>query len=179
VICATNRDLHEMITKGTFREDLYYRINLITIRVPPLRERKGDIPLLVNHFLLNLGRLYHTPGIRVHSSTMKWLQNKLFPGNIRELKNLVERTWLLTGKDELEIPDFEKSLEQSVDTINPKLLPDPGTMTLEEIERQMIIKTFTQYKGNISRIAKSLGLSRATLYRRLEKYGIDGQAEGG
>ena len=103
---------------------------------------------------------------------MKWLQSHSFPGNIRELKNLVERTWLLTGKKQLVITDFENSIEQFADKTQARLLPDPGTMTMDEIEKEMIIKTFNKYKGNISKIAKSLGMSRATLYRRLEKYAI-------
>jgi len=172
VICATNKNLREMVNKGTFREDLYYRINLIIINLPPLRDRKSDIQLIVRHFLKNLKDTDGTGEVIVNIKTLKWLQNLSFPGNIRELKNLVERTYLLAGKEELEIADFEKALEQSKNNPQTNYFPDPGTMTLEEIEKRMILKTIDRYRNNLSKVAKSLGLSRGTLYRRLEKYGI-------
>ncbi|MFO7657837.1 MAG: sigma-54 dependent transcriptional regulator [Bacteroidales bacterium] len=172
IILATNRNLKEMVRKGTFREDLFYRINLITINLPPLRDRKNDIALLVRFFLKNLKGIYNTGDIIVSNKTIKWLQNLSYPGNIRELKNLVERTWLLVGKNELGINDFEKSLEQTSHTLKSEHFPDPGTITLDEIEKEMIIKAFEKYQGNISKIAKSLGLSRGTLYRRLDRYKI-------
>jgi two-component system NtrC family response regulator len=172
IICATNRDLKEMVHNGTFREDLFYRINLITINIPPLRDNKKDIPLLIRYFLNNLKDIYNTGDITVQNKTIKWLQNLPFPGNVRELKNLLERSWLLAGKNELEISDFEKALEQSVMKPQTTNLPDPGTMTLDDIEKEMIIKTFNKFKGNISKVARSLGISRGTLYRRLEKYNI-------
>lgn len=172
IICATNRDLKEMVNKGTFREDLFYRINLITVNIPPLRDRKNDIALLIRFFMKNLEGIYNTGDIIVNNKTIKWLQNMSYPGNIRELKNLVERTWLLAGKNELDIPDFEKALEQTSHSLKSTNFPDPGTMTLDEIEKEMIVKAYDKYRGNISKIAKSLGLSRGALYRRLDKYGI-------
>lgn len=172
VICATNRNLQEMVDKGLFREDLFYRINLITIRIPPLRERKNDIPWLVEYFTKNLKSSYNIAEVKITGKTMKWLQNLPFPGNIRELKNLVERTWILAGKSQLEISDFEKAMEQSSDKIKKGDFPDPGSMTLDELEKEMIVKAITKYKGNVSTIAKSLGLSRGALYRRLDKYNI-------
>lgn len=172
VICATNRDLKEMVQKGTFREDLLYRINLITISLPPLRERKADIPLLVSHFVKNLENVYGTGEIKLKKKTMNWLQNLSYPGNIRELKNLVERTWLLSDNNEPDIRDFEKAAEQSTSKSTPGSVPDPGSMTLEEVEKEMILKAFQKYKGNISKVAKALGLSRGALYRRLDKFGI-------
>ena len=172
IICATNRDLKEMVNKGTFREDLFYRINLITVNIPPLRDRKNDIALLLQFFLKNLKGIYNTRDIIVNNKTVKWLQNLSYPGNIRELKNLVERTWLLAGKNELDIPDFEKALEQTSHSLKSTNFPDPGTMTLDEIEKEMIVKAYDKYRGNISKIAKSLGLSRGALYRRMDKYGI-------
>lgn len=172
IVCATNRNLQEMVNKGTFREDLFYRINLITINLPPLRDRSDDIKLLVEYFLKNLRNLYNADDVFVNSETLRWLQNLSFPGNIREIKNLVERTWLMSGKQEMEITDFEKALEQSGNKIQNSNFPEPGTMTLEEIEKEMIIKTVEKFRGNISKVAKSLGLSRGALYRRFEKYNI-------
>lgn len=172
VICATNRNLQEMVTKGTFREDLLYRINLITIELPPLRERKDDIPYLVQYFLQNLQAVYNTGEVNVTQSTIKWLQDLTFPGNIRELKNLVERTWLLSGRNELEITDFEKAQEQSPGTSHTNAFFVSGIMTIEEMEKELILKTMERFRNNLSKVAKSLGLSRGALYRRLEKYDI-------
>jgi two-component system NtrC family response regulator len=172
IVCATNRNLQEMVKKGTFREDLLYRINLIQIDLPPLRDRKGDIPLIVQYCLKNLKSVYNTGEVIVNNDVLKWLQNLSFSGNVRELKNLVERTWLLTGKNKLEITDFEKAQEQSISMSKINSFPLPGQMTLEEMEKEMIIKTMDKFRNNLSKVAKSLGLSRGALYRRLEKYGI-------
>jgi DNA-binding NtrC family response regulator len=161
-----------MVLNNTFREDLFYRINLITINLPPLRERKGDIPILANYFLNTLKEIYNIGDVSINQNTLKWLQELPFFGNIRELKNLVERTWLMAGKNELEINDFEKALEQTTGKPQSVQFPEPGSMTLEEMEKEMIIKTINKYNGNISKVAKSLGLSRGTLYRRLEKFDI-------
>jgi two-component system NtrC family response regulator len=171
VVCATNRNLQEMVKKGTFREDLLYRINLITINLPPLRDRKSDIPLIIQYCLKNLKSIYNAGEVIVSNKTIKWLQNLSFSGNVRELKNLVERTWLLAGKNELEIADFEKALEQSMSP-PPVNFPVPGHMTLEEMEKEMIIITMDKFRSNLTKVAKSLGVSRGALYRRLEKYGI-------
>ena len=172
VICATNHDLNHMVQKGTFREDLFYRINLITLNLPPLRERRSDIPRLVAHFLDETGKEYGTENIKVKKEAMNWLSGLPFPGNIRELKNLIERTWLMWGKSEMGISELETALKQvSMQQVKGDL-PPPGTMTLDEIEKEMIIRSIAQYKNNLSKVASSLGLSRGTLYRRLEKYGI-------
>ncbi len=173
VICATNHNIHEMVEKRTFREDLFYRINLITINLPSLRERSSDIPQLANHFLNELATIYDIEKITLSNKTLKWLKNLPFPGNVREIKNLIERTWLISGKAELEITDFEKALENNAVQSSNENLPPVGAMTLDEIEKEMILKSIVKYKNNISKIAKSLGISRGTLYRRLEKYGID------
>ena len=172
VVCATNRNLPDMVKKGTFREDLLYRINLITIELPPLHDRKEDIPLMIQYFLKNLQSVYHTGEVIVDNKTLKWLQGLSFPGNIRELKNLVERTWLLAGKNELQIADFEKALGQSGGKSYSNNFIAPGRMTLDEMEKEMIIKTMEIHRSNLSKVSKSLGLSRGTLYRRLEKYNI-------
>ncbi|MDB5211298.1 MAG: sigma-54-dependent Fis family transcriptional regulator, partial [Sediminibacterium sp.] len=113
VVCATNRNLNEMVAAGSFREDLLYRINLITIQLPPLRERPKDIPLLVNFFIDNLRTIYNRPALSVSMEAMKWLQQLLLPGNIRQLKNLVERSVLVSRKDQLDINDFRSQLELS------------------------------------------------------------------
>ena len=171
VIAATNRDLTEMVEKGVFREDLLYRINLITIRLPALRERAGDIPLLVNFFVENLREIYNRPHLSVTREAMKWLQQLPLPGNIRQLKNLVERTILITKKDILDAGDFQSHLETAGRKKVP-VLPEPGSLTLEEMEIQMINRAMDLHKSRITRVAKSLGITRSALYRRLQKYNI-------
>jgi DNA-binding NtrC family response regulator len=179
VVCATNKNLPDMITLGTFREDLLYRINLITINLPALRERPGDIPLLVNFFINNLKEIYNRPGLSVNRNALKWLQQLPLPGNIRQLKNLVERTILVSRKDELDIEDFRQQLELSPVKKGSMQLPGVGTLTLEEVEVEMIKRAMEYHKNKISKAASSLGLTRSALYRRLDKYQIpyDDEAE--
>lgn len=176
VISATNRDLLDMVEKGTFREDLYYRLNLITMRLPPLRERSGDIPLLVKAFIDHLKVSYQRPGLQVSKEALKWLTDLPLPGNIRELKNLVERTVLVSRGDKLDIADFApQAAAPKKGSISPKSAS--AIPTLDQMEETMIRKAMDLYKGNISKMARSLGLSRATLYRRLEKYNIPYEQE--
>lgn len=172
VICATNRDLDEMVARGTFREDLLYRINLITLRLPPLRERQGDIPLLVDFFLNNLREIYQRTDLTVSRRGLKFVQQLQLPGNIRQLKNLVERTVLVSRRNEIDEADFRKLYETSGLRKDTLQLPGVGSITLEELEVEMIKRAMQFHKNRISRAAVSLGLTRSALYRRLEKYNI-------
>lgn len=172
VICATNRDLEAMVETNQFREDLFYRINLITIKLPPLRERTSDISLLAHFYINNLKSLYNRPSLRINTSALKWLSELPFPGNIRQLKNLIERTVLVSDHDTLTIEDFASQIKPDVKKGTEKLLPAVGTIALDEMEVMMIQKAMGFYSKNISKVAKSLGLSRAALYRRLDKYSI-------
>lgn len=173
VIAATNRNLAEMVADGRFREDLFYRINLITVRLPALRERPADIPLLTQHFVDQLRASYHRPALKVSTRALHWLREQPLPGNIRELKNLVERAVLVSGKEELGPEDFQANAQRlTARTPEAGELPMPGTMTLDELEAHMIRQSLSHYDGNISRVAKALGLSRGALYRRLEKHSI-------
>jgi DNA-binding NtrC family response regulator len=173
VIAATNRNLAEMVAQGRFREDLFYRINLISVRLPALRERPADIPLLTQHFVDKLRATYQRPALKVSTRALHWLREQALPGNIRELKNLVERAVLVSGKDELGPEDFQANAQRlPAHQPQPGELPTPGTMTLDELEAQMIRQSLAHYEGNISRVAKALGLSRGALYRRFEKHGI-------
>ena len=172
VICATNKDLFEMVDKNTFREDLLYRINLITIKLPALRQRKGDIPLLVNFFLSNLKEIYNKPHLKVSLEAMNWLQQLELPGNIRQLKNLVERSILVSKTNELSIDDFSVHLEQSGTKKKKTEIPGVGELTLEQMEIEMVKKAMTFHDNKISKAAASLGITRNSLYRRLEKYQI-------
>jgi len=168
VVCATNRDLSTMIEQGLFREDLFYRINLIQIQLPPLRERGNDVVMLAQSFANRLATANHLPAASFSEDAIQFLKSYHFYGNIRELKNLVERTILLSGKGEINASDFNMSAPAQ--KTQSQLLQFG---TLDDIERHSILEAMTTYHGNMSRIAQALGLSRGALYRRLDKYGID------
>lgn len=172
IVCATHHDLSELVRKGTFREDLFYRINLITVKLPALRERPKDVSLLVNHFVHGLQDAYAREGLEISRKAMRWLKELPYPGNIRELKNLVERTVLVTESDSLEQEHFEAQFQSSPRANDTQQLPAVGSMTLEQMEAAMIQKAMKFHKYNISKVARALGMSRAALYRRLDKYNI-------
>jgi len=172
VISATNADLGDLVSRGEFREDLLYRLNLIAVHLPPLRERRDDIPLLAQHFLGNLASVYRRPRLSVGDEAMDWLRQRPWPGNVRQLKQTVERAILMTPNDLLTVADFTAPEKMGPAAAGAEPLPAVGVMTLEEIEQAMIVKCMKEFNGNISRVAESLGLSRAALYRRLEKFGI-------
>ena len=188
VVCATNADLRTMVEEHTFREDLFYRINLIHLHLPPLRERPEDIPLLVDHFLRQ-SRSFRSdapsrPSSRPSSSrgvspssvtpdAIAYLQSLPFPGNIRELKNLVERTVLMAEGEELTAADFRLSQSpSSPELVCPSVSPAGPSPTLEELERTAIATSIKKHAGNLSLVAKELGISRGALYRKIEKHGL-------
>lgn len=168
VVCATNADLSEMVRERTFREDLFYRINLITVTLPPLRERPGDIPDLVDHFSGKFCRQNGFDIPEISDSALKLLAKLPYPGNIRELKNLVERTILMARKPCLDDTDFNFAMSQSGKPV--ELLPIGAS--LDEIELNAIKVALRRSDGNVSLAAESLGITRQSLYRRMEKYGI-------
>ena len=174
VISATNQNLLELVESGAFREDLLYRLNLIVLHLPPLRQRPEDIPLLAHHFALGAAQAYRRD-LEIDDAALNWLQTLPWPGNIRQLKQLVERTALMSPGRVLGADDFSAALSMQPEEgqSGSSDLPTPGTMTLDELERSMIVRCMERYQGNISRVAQALGLSRAALYRRFEKYGID------
>lgn len=172
VLSATNKNLEEMVAKGTFREDLFYRINLIKIEIPPLRQRREDIPLLVNFYLENLKQIYDRPDLRIDREAMNWIKMQEFNGNVRQLKNLIERVVLISPKDKILLKDFQSQYRNSTLIGSSDQLPNVGSVSLEEIEIKMIKKTLAFHHHKISATAKSLGITRSALYRRLEKYNI-------
>lgn len=172
VICATNRHLGEMVASGNFREDLLYRINLISLHLPALRQRPADIPLLVKFFLGNLREIYNRPLLSVTPQAIKWLQQLQLPGNIRQLKNLVERSVLISRKDDLDTDDFRSQLELSPGKKGNMHLPEVGSLTLEEVEVMMIRRALAFHNNKISKASSALGITRSSLYRRLDKYNI-------
>ena len=171
VVSATNADLRKMVGERTFREDLFYRINLITVRLPALRERREDIPLLARHFADRQAEANGFPRTEFSADALQFLSRLPYPGNIRELKNLVERTILVNGKPTLDAADFDAQYIRHEDQKVAEGASFAG-MTLDEIERQTILQALERHKGNLSQVATALGISRAALYRRLEKFGI-------
>jgi transcriptional regulator with PAS, ATPase and Fis domain len=171
VVCATNRPLAGMVSRGEFREDLLYRINLMAVHLPPLRERPDDIAILSSRFLQRAAQVYQREPMTVTPAAARWLRAQPWPGNVRQLRQCVERAVLVTTHNNLDVADFVESSEVSrPETV--EALPPVGSMTMDEIERAMIVKSLRHHAGNISKVAESLGLSRAALYRRFEKYEI-------
>ncbi len=169
VVCATNADLLAMVADKTFREDLFYRINLITVQLPPLRERQSDIPLLVRHFAREMSVASRRPMPEITSDAMEFLRRLPYPGNIRELKNLVERTLLVGSDGPFTASLFEEQYKQSFG--NSGMVNVDG-LTLEGAERRSIENALEKCKGNMSQAAAMLGITRQSLYRRMDKYGI-------
>lgn len=172
VVSATNRNLREMVAERMFREDLFYRINLITVKLPSLRERREDIPLLARHFADRQAELNGLPRTEFSADALNFLSRLPYPGNIRELKNLVERTILVSGKSTLDASDFDAQYLRSNEPVKASDASSLAGMTLDEIERQTILQALDRHKGNLSQVAMTLGISRAALYRRLEKFNI-------
>ncbi len=168
LICATNMPLYQMVGEGKFRQDLLYRINTVEIKLPALRERTEDIEPLVEHFLEQYCHKYKLPKKRLNASTLKRLMMHHWPGNIRELQHAVERAVIMSEGNVLEPHDF--FLGDTGEIVENEVLPT--NMNLEETEKMLIRKVVDKYGGNISRAAKELGLTRASLYRRMEKYDL-------
>lgn len=169
VISATNADLPALISEGRFREDLYYRVNLITLRLPALRERREDIPLLADHFIRLQCQANGMAPVTMSPEALAALREMPFPGNIRQLKNVVDRAVIMC----------EGGVIKAKDVAAGQTEPAPHTLSaassalnLEERERAAILRAMDECGGNISRMAEALGLSRAALYRRMEKFGI-------
>ncbi len=173
VIAATNRNLEQMVREGTFREDLYYRLNVFPIYVPPLRERKEDIPVLFQYFLHQYCVRNNRRPPRVEPAVLEVLQNYHWPGNVRELRNLVERLMILASGNELLLSDLPAHLFQ------PRLSPDalkPGAHTLKEVremaEREYILQCLKACRGNVTRAAHLLGMERTNLHKKMKALGI-------
>jgi DNA-binding NtrC family response regulator len=172
VVAATNRSLGEMVSHGHFREDLLYRLNLITLHLPALRERAGDIPILAARFLRTVGEMYRRDTVKIAPEAVRWLRQQPWPGNVRQLRQWIERTVLVTDSATLEVADFQLTAAMEPQEAARDVLPPVGSMTMDELEKAMIVKSLKHHGGNISRVAEALGLSRAALYRRFEKYEI-------
>lgn len=176
VLAATNKNLEQMVKDGTFREDLYYRLNVINLRVPPLRERREDIALLVAKFFEEHSKISHTPLKRLDPAAAAILESYDWPGNVRELQNEIERVFVLSGTDVLVSPDL---LSDRVRAGSGKVEKFPGLRVdgklkdaIEELERKLIFEALIREDWNKSRVAKKLGISRAGLIMKCEKFEI-------
>ena len=167
LICATNHNIHASVAEGIFRQDLLYRVNTVEIDLPPLREREGDVALLANHFMTSYAKKYKKTLKGLSSAALKKIQQYPWPGNVRELQHALERAVILGESNYLEADDFmlsnsgKKQEEMEFESFN-----------LDDIEKQVILKVLKQHQGNISLAAKDLGLTRTSLYRRMEKYAL-------
>jgi DNA-binding NtrC family response regulator len=167
LICATNMSLNDMVYEKKFRQDLLYRINTVEIRVPPLRERQDDIPLLADHFFTVYGRKYKRPGMKIDKTVIHKMKKYFWPGNIRELQHAVERAVILSEDKIIESAELLinlNALKPKQDALQPR--------TLEEMEKLFILQSLDDNEGNVSQTALALGMTRTALYRRMKKHGI-------
>jgi DNA-binding NtrC family response regulator len=162
VICATNKDLKSMVEIGTFREDLFYRLNVVNIHIPPLRERKADVPLLVDYFIKKYCTSMNKPPIAIDPAALKRLQEFNFPGNIRELENMIERAIVVGDGKKISLKDLP--LE--------KTIVNNSADSLDDFEKSFILQILNKYSWNISRTAKALKVDRVTLYNKIKKYDL-------
>ncbi len=191
IIAATNRDLTQMVKDGSFREDLYYRLHVVSLRVPALRDRKDDIPLLVEHFLQKLGRRDGKQKVLTQRALTQLVVHD-WPGNVRELENEMERVWVLSGDDKvIDAELLSPSVRQSRPAVSrpaptapssPPSSPAPPARTLpeavESLERSMIESALEAHHGNKTRAAEALGISRRNLIRKVQGYGLDDVGRG-
>jgi len=162
VICATNRDLKTMVREGTFREDLFYRLNVVNIHIPPLRERVEDVPQLVQYFIRKYCSSMNKPLISIDTAALKRLEGFDFPGNVRELENMIERAIVIGNGKDIRLKDLPIGTEAA----------EPSVESLDDHERIHIHQILTKYNWNISRSAKALKVDRVTLYKKIKKYDL-------
>ena len=168
VIAATHKDLRALVDEGKFREDLYYRLNVIEIHIPPLRERREDIPLLAEHFVERISHELGKPVDEIAQDAMRLLMDHAWPGNVRELENAIERAIVSCRGRTLTAEDFSFLRNNG-----PAKIQIPDNLTLAEMERLMIEATLRRTAGNVKEAAASLGIDRSTLYEKLKRYGIE------
>ena len=162
VICATNRDLKAMVDKGLFREDLFYRLNVVNIFVPPLRERLDDIPLLVDYFIKKYCHSMNRPMMTIDASALKRLEEFPFPGNIRELENMIERAIVVGNGKKISLKDLPLAKEKKLPTFE----------SLDDLEKNHIQQILDKYSWNVTASAKALKVDRVTLYNKIRKYDL-------
>lgn len=164
LVCATNRDLEALVKEGRFREDLYYRIHVFSIEIPPLRERREDIPLLVEHFVDKLAGSMGKARKQLSEESEELMQAYDWPGNVRELENAIERAMVIGNTDSIRPQDLPLQVEQEGGT--------PRDRSLDSLESEHIARVLREESGNVSQAARVLGIDRGTLYNKIKKYGI-------
>ena len=164
LVTATNRDLEEMVEKGEFRQDLYYRLRVVVVDVPPLRTRRTDIPLLARHFLELYGERFGRPGLSLSREALAALMSHHFPGNVRELENAIQAAIALSPEETITVDDLRLEVETGDQT------KDVGPLTLGEVERRHIEGVLQAVEGNRQEAARILGIDRTTLYRKLQRF---------
>jgi len=175
VLCATNKDLEKAVREGHFREELLYRVNVITIHLPPLRERKDDVALLANHFLRKYEKPLGRSAMRFSKGAMRLLINYSWPGNVRELENTVERAAILAETDVIHTHDLPEKLHNAA----PAASAGQGAagMTLEDLEREHMRRILKAVKGDKVKAAQVLGIHLSTLYRKVQRYRLDNEGQ--
>jgi DNA-binding NtrC family response regulator len=188
LVAATNSDLEAAVERGSFRNDLYYRLKVVTLRIPPLRERREDIPLLANHFLAMFAKENDREGIKFTPEAMRAIVNARWEGNVRELRNLVESLVVLTPTAEIRVEDLPEELSrfESGEFVSPATdataatsaaTAGKSTLTMDEIERRAILDALDRTGGNRTQAAEMLGIGLRTLQRKLKEYKLAGYAE--
>jgi two-component system response regulator HydG len=173
VIAATNKNLEAAVAAGEFRPDLYYRLKVIWVRMPSLREQAEDIPLLAGHYLARFSEEFNKPIKKLSTEAAKMLQQYAWPGNVRELRNVIERAVALTRFDTLTVEDLPEKIRDYRSSQVILASNDPGELVpLEEVERRYILHVLDAVGGNRTLAARTLGLDRKTLYRKLRQYGV-------
>src|SRR5438477_2554846 len=171
VVAATNRNLEQAMNTGTFRQDLFYRLNVVRVQLPPLRDRRDDIPALVNQFLRRFNRRFRRDVRGIAPEALAALTAYEFPGNVRELENLIERAFAMGAREQITLSDLPSLSSGAIAAFAP--METPGTLpTLAAVEKDLILKALAMFDNDKEAVARALGLSRRTIYRRLKEYGI-------
>lgn len=165
ILAATNADLQERIERGTFRDDLFFRINVVNLRIPPLKDRPADIPLLADHFLKKFRRKTRKSIRRVAPEAVSALRRYSFPGNVRELENAIEHAFVMCHDDEIQLPHLPPSITREAERVR-------GVTREKKSEREVIAEALERHGGNRSEAARELGIHRSTLWRKLKTYGL-------
>jgi len=171
LIAATNRDLEGEVRAGRFRQDLYYRLNVVHVALPPLRDRPEDIPLLAEHLLQRFSRAYQVAPKRLAAEAMERLKVYAWPGNVRELQNAIERAFALSAADTITLDDLPAAV-RGLPSPDAPALDLSDVPTLEEAERRLVAAALRRSGGNKNEAARLLGIDRQRLYRKIEKYGL-------
>jgi DNA-binding NtrC family response regulator len=177
LLAATNKNLAELVRAGTFREDLYFRLKVVDVTLPPLRERKDDIPLLVQAFMKEFARENEKPVKEIRPEAMDALLAYSWPGNVRELRTAIEHAVVLSRGDKIGLRDLPATVrgeERGMGTTGVKSILAGGTITVKEAEKELIVQALKECRGNRSEAARKLGMSRRTLHRKLHTYHLEG-----